>query len=228
MMAALPEATRVFSDRCYDNEGLAELVHLLRTRDTCVLDVGAGAGANAKRLRALGKDVYAVTASQGELERLRHVTRSVKLLDIEREVPDFECGSFDAIVCSHILEHLRDPGAVLIRLSDLLKPDGRIYIALPNIAFYKQRLDALRGRFHYSDGGLLDETHLRFYTFWTARRLLERSGFRVVYHGAVGWVPLGPLRRLLGRSTSVDRLGTRWFPNLFGWHILLVGEKDAC
>lgn len=88
--------------------------------------------------------------------------------------------SFDVITFGDVLEHLRDPLIVLRRAVTKLKPAGFIVTSLPNIAHGDVRLSLLRGAFRYSDTGLLDRTHVRFFTLETVRELLAEAGLVVV------------------------------------------------
>ncbi len=220
-------ASRVYRDRVYFTDGLPELVSLIRPEEKRILDVGAGNGANARLMVTRGKEVHALTLSEREAALLRSVCHSVRILDLETESArdSFPPNSFDAIVCSHVLEHLRQPERCLRWLSTVLRQGGRIYVALPNIAFYRQRVEFAAGRFEYTEWGLLDRTHLRFYTYRSGRCLVADAGYSIVMQQAIGSVPLWPLRGILGHNTWLDRWGCRLAPNLFGWHILVVGEK---
>jgi predicted TPR repeat methyltransferase len=87
--------------------------------------------------------------------------------------------AFDVIVCADVLEHLPRPEELLPTIRGWLTPDGLLLVSLPNIANITSRLSLLAGRFAYADRGILDRTHLRFYTRKTGRRLLEEGGFRI-------------------------------------------------
>ena len=89
-------------------------------------------------------------------------------------------GPFDAVVATDVLEHLRDPSRILDLLSRYLVDDGILVVSLPNVAHVDARLALLSGHFRMTDVGLLDNTHLRFFTRESARDLLERNGFEIV------------------------------------------------
>src|SRR5205823_7166679 len=93
-------------------------------------------------------------------------------------VPPLE-GGFDAIVCADVLEHLRDPAAALAAVRHALAPDGEVVISIPNVAHLWVRLSLLAGRFDYAERGILDRTHLRFFTRRTLLALLARAGLAV-------------------------------------------------
>ncbi|PYT05283.1 MAG: glycosyltransferase/methyltransferase, partial [Acidobacteria bacterium] len=107
---------------------------------------------------------------------------------------------YDAIIFGDVLEHLHNPGVVLEKLSRLLKPGGKILLSLPNIANIWIRISLLMGRFNYSRLGILDETHLRFFTLKTAKQLATDSGLDVI---STGVTPI-PLPLILP-STSQGR-----------------------
>jgi predicted TPR repeat methyltransferase len=86
---------------------------------------------------------------------------------------------FDVVVCADVLEHLASPEALLARIHAWLHPDGVLLVSLPNVANVSIRLSLLIGRFRYADRGILDRSHLSFYTRSSSRQLLENSGFRI-------------------------------------------------
>jgi len=86
---------------------------------------------------------------------------------------------FDAVVCADVLEHLESPERMLAKIRGWLRADGILLASIPNIANVSIRLALLFGHFRYTDRGILDRSHLSFYTLSSARRLLEESGFRV-------------------------------------------------
>ena len=87
---------------------------------------------------------------------------------------------FDFILLADVLEHLPDPLTVLRFYVRFLAPGGRVVISLPNIACWDRRLALMLGRFDYADAGIMDRTHLRFFTFRTARILLQEAGMTVL------------------------------------------------
>jgi SAM-dependent methyltransferase len=217
-------SSKMYEGRTYCAAGNAELIDLVCPSSSGVfLDVGCGGGGTAKALRLRYKHAYLVglTISKAEYQIAKEYFDEVHIADIQHGA--FEPHRrFDGIIFSHVLEHLVNPVDVLSLVRNWLTPEGFVYIALPNIAFYRQRLSSLLGHFDYTDGGLMDRTHLRFYTYDTARVLLESAGFCPEARGATGIVPAGPIRRLVpGLCRRVDKQGTRLFPNLFGWQILV-------
>ena len=137
-------------------------------------------------------------------------------------------GEYDILLLAAVLEHLAHPEITLQYLRQRLKPAGRAIISLPNVAHFSVRWNLLRGRFEYEDYGIMDKTHLHFYTLKTARELLENCGFRVeqVRWSHLGVGKLNTLLRWLPRGRYRIR---QWlvthFPELFGFEFIFVGRK---
>lgn len=213
--------------RCYHNEGNAALLELIPARPGLrVLDCGCGAGDNARRLAARGCSVTGITISPVELELASSFCQRVCLGDLNQGLPEMVGTGYDIVVMSHVLEHLANPSTLLRDAKKALREGGMVAVALPNVAFYPLRCRLLLGRFEYTETGVLDSTHLRFYTFDSGKRLLEASGYRVLVARASGNFPLWRLRAMMpGRL--VDRInGTavRLFPNLFGVQSLYLAH----
>jgi SAM-dependent methyltransferase len=221
----MSEAAEVYRSRVYENEGIKPLVALIDPAHVRVIDVGCGAGANMRLLAAAGRDVVGVTLSEEEARAVRAGGFSCHVCDVEREDLPVEAASVDALVFSHVLEHMAWPAVVLRRHLRVLRPGGGVYVVLPNPVQLRQRWEFVRGRFRYTEIGLMDRTHLRFFDFQAARELLESVGLTVVHHAAVGYVPLGPLRRALGSvAPRLDAAASRRWPGLFGYHLLVAGR----
>lgn len=192
-----------------------------------LLDVGCGGGAfgAAVKARLASCAVTGVTYSEAEARLASQSLDHVAVADLNQFDPT-PLGQFDCIVCSHVLEHLLQPQQVLSRLRACLNPGGHLVVALPNALFWKQRLQFLRGHFRYTDGGLMDRTHLRFFDWDTAEQLVREAGFVAVSRHADGGLPLS---RLLGPvlGPAIDRWALARFPGLFGFQFVLSCEAVA-
>lgn len=143
-----------------------------------VLDVGSGEGALALELTQRGNTVVCLEIDPARAAIARSRGLEVHEINIEREGIE-KLGAFDVVLCGDVIEHLLDPAAALQRLKASLAPGGRLLVSIPNIAFYAIRARLLLGQFKYTDAGILDRTHLHFYTHATSRRLLEDAGLRI-------------------------------------------------
>jgi SAM-dependent methyltransferase len=145
--------------------------------------------------------------------------------DLELGLPPEVSGEFDLVVFSHSLEHIRNPGRILQDIRKVLAGGGRVVVALPNVLYWKCRLQFVLGRFEYEESGLMDSTHVHFYTFQSGKRLLETNGFQLIESTVEGSFPLRPLRRILPNAAhSIDRLACKLWPGCYGYQLLYVAQ----
>jgi len=143
-----------------------------------VLDVGCASGYLARILVDRGCTVSGVEIDAEAAEHARPILDRLVVGDLERIdlTQEFEPSSFDVILFGDILEHLRDPLSPLAQAKKLLAPGGYVVISIPNIGHGAVRLALLEGKWNYGPLGLLDETHLRFFTRENLNELLYRAG----------------------------------------------------
>lgn len=195
-----------------------------------LLDVGAADGllsrhftARGWRVTGLESDPRAAAAGSAHCERMI-------VVDLNRERPALDT-RFDAIVCGDVLEHLADPAAVLAWLADRLVPSGRLAVSVPNVAHLWVRLLLLAGRFDYTERGILDRTHLRFFTSRSLRALVVGAGLRVVRSTATP-VPLPQVVPARWQSRAFEAVhaasaaAARALPRLLGYQLLVLAERE--
>lgn len=147
-----------------------------------VLELGCGSGAVTEKLAARGCAVWAIDIDPAGIERATIHAEHASVADLDVD----ELGSivgdavFDRIVMGDVIEHLRSPGRLLAELTTLVADGGRLIASVPNVAHADLRLLHLQGQWPYQPLGLLDETHVRFYTPETIRELIESAGWQVV------------------------------------------------
>ena len=144
-----------------------------------ILDVGTATGYLGTQLRSRGNYVAGIESRKEWAETAGHHYDSFQLADIEEyDFPSRQ--EFDYILFADVLEHLRDPVAVLRRSIPALKGSGKILISVPNVAHLIVRLSLLAGRFDYRDRGILDKTHLRFFTLRSLKKMMQEVACKVI------------------------------------------------
>lgn len=185
-----------------------------------LLDLGCGSGALGRRIKEqIGCEVIGVTNSEPEASLATEHLDRVLVRDLNGFDPR-EAGEFDCVIGSHVLEHLSHPEQLLKLLQKSLTSEGRLIIALPNVLYWQQRLEFLRGRFKYTDGGLMDRTHYRFFDWLTAQALLVDNGYQVEEAQACGAFPLSRYLSRWGRG--LDSVALKTCPGLFGHQFIFV------
>lgn len=207
---------------------LLELIRRHRPRGGTLLDLGAAGGELGSALREHFDRTIGFEYNVDCVGELAGRFDQVVIADLERvkQLPQ----AVSAIVLADVLEHLRSPASALRLVREALAEEGHAFISVPNIANITVRLGLLFGIFEYRDRGILDYTHLRFYTMRTIRREIENAGFRIeeIRGSSV------PIRLIIGRYTPelLLRVGermltwlTRLWRGLFAYQVILVAVK---
>lgn len=240
------------------NEGILRRLPAGAEADASVLDVGCGSGALAEAIQKKGYQVWGIELNEqaAEAARARGVHRVIQgdITSLASVRPALGDMRFDYLVFSDVLEHLYDPFTILTEYASLLKPGGRVLVSVPNALVWSNRLAFLLGRFEYADTGVMDRTHIRFFTVRSAKRLVAAGGFHV---RKVDFTPFGvrallPLIKRLWVRQSPQEGGSRrqlidsplyrfyqrfvgpveyalmfWWKSLFAFRIIIEGEKTS-
>ena len=165
----------------YAPTGLLELIEQPPQR---VLDLGCFCGGSGRFLKqrfpgceVIGVEMLAKAAALAAEVYDRVHVGTLEQLDFEQA--GLAPHSFDVIVAADVLEHMFNPWQTLQRLRPLLAPGGTLYVSLPNVRNLKLLSDLAKGHFDYAGAGILDVTHVRFFTRATAVQMLEQTGFQV-------------------------------------------------
>jgi SAM-dependent methyltransferase len=161
----------------YEDVNLGLLRLWGRRTGKSILDVGCGYATTSERLRRLGNRVTGIESSGQAVEVAKSRLDRVIEADLQQAAVN---ENFDCIIFADVLEHLPWPAAVLERYLQFLAPGGSVIVSLPNVGLWSMRLSLLAGRFNYADTGVLDRTHLRFFTRRTACALIEGAGLSIV------------------------------------------------
>ena len=218
--AGLPLAialdTYVHSFAAYHAQARPEVVAMIPVTASRILDVGCGTGALGGRLKAeRSVEVIGVEMDPVAAEAAGRVLDRVHPGDIETLALPYVEGSFDGIILADILEHLRDPWGLLARLSPLLSSEGRLIASLPNVRHWSVVRGLLEGDWTYLPAGILDRTHLRFFTRRSGQSLIESAGLCVIRTESIRSAGPPDLAALveacrglsLDTSTLVDEVG---------------------
>lgn len=209
----------------FGNGALLRMVEQHLPDDGVVLDVGCASGG---LLAALGERAgrrEGIEVDHAAAARAEQFADAVHVGSIEDL--DLPADTFDVVVLGDVLEHLVDPAAALARIRPLLRAGGCVVVSLPNVGHWSVRWGLLRGRWEYRPTGILDDTHLRFFTWESGSQLLTSSGYSLVQRRPIVPSLSAHLDRRL--PSVVDRgwraVGWRR-PGLFAYQQLLVARPE--
>ena len=186
--------------------------------NSLVLDFGCATGFIGEYLIKNKKcRVFGIEEGKEEAEIASKKLNGVIFSNIDdknvfNKIRKLNTGKFDVILAMSLVEHLKDLKSFFNLVERLLKKDGYLIITVPNIAHWSMRLKLLQGNFDYTKYGILDETHLHFFTIKTLKNLLENNDFEM---GNLNIDAEG------GGCPRVSLFLSRFFPNLFAYQILV-------
>ena len=156
-----------------------DLIELIPQKARRILDVGCNIGETGRLLKERGfEEIFGIEINPLAAQEAKPYYKQVIVADVERGVLPFVNRFFDCILYGDVLEHLVDPWKVLRLHKEILADDGVIICSIPNIRFYRV-LKALifKGRWDYMPLGILDRTHLRFFTIKTIQDMFQETGY---------------------------------------------------
>jgi glycosyltransferase involved in cell wall biosynthesis len=189
-----------------------------------ILDVGCSDGALGADLQALGHRVTGVDID--EIDGVRKNVATFVRADLDQGIPDDVGDAFETILAADVLEHVRNPGSLLAAIRERVADGGSVIVSIPNFAHWYPRFRVLTGSFDYDRRGILDRTHLRFFTQHSFERLAGAHGLRIRRRQCVG-LPIEVFHRVgseapatgrLGRVVkALDKIACSIHPNLFAY-----------
>jgi len=206
----------------YYGHARTEIAALFPERAGRVLEVGCGRGATLAWLNQSGccQHTTGIELFSHAAEAARAVVDRVEAGDAEKLLGAVAReGLFDVVLCLDVLEHLHDPWAFVELIPALLAPRGVLIVSVPNVRHWRVSADLLfRGRWRYADAGVLDRTHLRFFTREGARELVAEPRLKLVACEASR-----PPRASVGGLANLATLGL--MKDLFAVQFLLAAHK---
>ncbi|MEA3305807.1 MAG: class I SAM-dependent methyltransferase [Candidatus Omnitrophota bacterium] len=167
------------NSKYYENDR-KDIIALLPNEVKRVLNVGCGFGLMGKRLgEERGIEVVGIENQEEAAGIARANINKLIVGDVENLKLPFEKGYFDCLIYGEILEHLKDPWKVLNKHTYYLKKDGWCIASIPNIAHYSIIKGLLSNKWEYKPSGILDKTHLRFFTIEGIRKMFKDAGYTI-------------------------------------------------
>jgi glycosyltransferase involved in cell wall biosynthesis/ubiquinone/menaquinone biosynthesis C-methylase UbiE len=217
-------ATPEYDLKIGDGTSHQGVVRWLERREPCrVLDLGCADGRLAELLRACGHEVTGVDIrkSEGVGERLDAFFEA----DLDKGIPAEVGDGYDVVLAADVLEHVRDPLALLEDARRVLSARGSVIASVPNFGHWYPRARVALGRFDYDRRGILDEGHVRFFTRRSIQHLFRRAGFEIRRNKTIG-LPIEALNRGGDDNTvpaalgQLEHLAVEAWPTLFAFQFL--------
>jgi len=160
----------------------AEMLEFVPQNVESILEIGCGAGAFGALVKQHRNCKYTgVELTDNASEKASKLLDRVIVANIENSTLPFQPGAFDCLILNDILEHLIDPWKILKELTLYLKPGGYVVISVPNVRFSEVIKDLVfRKKWEYREQGVLDQTHLRFFTESSLRELCFSAALEVI------------------------------------------------
>jgi 2-polyprenyl-3-methyl-5-hydroxy-6-metoxy-1,4-benzoquinol methylase len=176
-----------------------EMLRYIPITRTCVLDVGCAAGTFGAKLKARSRaEVWGIELDPRSAAEAAQVLDKVIPKDALSALADLPEGYFDCVVFNDVLEHLADPYKLLEQIKRHLTPDGMVVASIPNVRYVGVVWDLIaRGNWDYQDWGVLDRTHLRFFTLHSIYKMFVGLGYDVERIDGINATKVGNLANKL-------------------------------
>lgn len=164
------------------NKTFLNVLEKLNINNKNILSLGCGSAALESLLEnKYGCKVIGIDLEEAAIKKAKNRISEAFVLNLEQDdlIKILANKRFDLILCADILEHLRNPDKIFEECKHLLNKDGLIVISIPNIANWSVRLNLLVGKFEYADAGLLDKTHVHFYTLKNLKELMKKNNYEI-------------------------------------------------
>jgi 2-polyprenyl-3-methyl-5-hydroxy-6-metoxy-1,4-benzoquinol methylase len=211
----LSQTKRYFDTKSGYGVSKARMERIIRhsgdVRGKFILDIGCGAGAVGARLKQEGECiVHGCDISTDAIALSEQVLDKAFVFDLsENELVEYTNQSYDVVVATELIEHLFKPDVLLSQVASVIKDDGIFIVTTPNFLVWSNRIRMLFGQFKYTKTGLLDESHVHFFTYSTLHHLLKEHSFTVVQEDNV-------------YHPKIPRFISMSFPKLFVFQMVFI------
>lgn len=182
-----------------------------------ILEIGCGSGETGRVALQTGKadfyfgiEINDESASQASSKISEVLCANVEEIDIS-SVPD----NFDVLIMSEVLEHLVDPWSTLLKVTSRMKNGSSVYASSPNLCHYRNVISLIKGKFEYTDLGVMDRTHLRWFTPDSFSQMFSDVGYKSTY--------VGPVTKMRAKAKLMDAIFLKKMTHLWFGQIMYRG-----
>ena len=203
----------------------------LSKKNLKILDVGCSKGFIAQSLQHYNFEFYGIEYNKEDAKEAKKYYKEIKILDLDREKPNYSRNSFDIIVMADIIEHLKDSLGIVKYFTKFLKKDGIMAISTANVANIYVRLKLLAGNFDYQERGIMDKTHLRFFTLKAFRKLAKEAKLKIIKEDFTP-IPLPMVHekfqegKILNLLHKLNYRAMKLTPKLLSFQLILYCRKN--
>ena len=196
-----------------------------------VLDVGCSKGFIAKSLKGNNFEFYGIEYNKEDAKEAKKYYKEIKIADLDKQKPDYSNNSFDIVIMADIIEHLKDSSGTVKYFAKFLKKDGLMVISTANVANIYVRLKLLMGNFDYEERGIMDKTHLRFFTLKTFKKLAKEANLNIIKEDFTP-IPLPMVHksfregRMLNPIHKLNYAAIKIMPRLLSFQLILYCRKN--
>jgi predicted TPR repeat methyltransferase len=196
----------------------SDLLKLIPANCTKILDVGCGEGLLGAKLKEFRNDIDLYGVEMFDLAAEKAEGRYTKIFrgDVEKiDISNYK-NYFDCIIYGDVLEHLIDPWQLLKKHRESLNDCGFVIASIPNVQYYKIIFDLIMGKWTYQNQGIMDQTHLRFFTKESIKNMYSFAGYDIlnISGNLCGW-----------KTTFINKITLGFFERFFIVQYLVVAQK---
>jgi len=172
----------------YFHNQRTEMLKFIPENATKILEVGCGAGQFCTLLKREDREIWGVEMNAEAAQKANDICTFVLVGDFDTVFKQLPENHFDCVIFNDVLEHMYSPWDTIRLVKSLLSADGVLVTSIPNFRYISNLITEVlfHGEFEYKpEGGILDDTHIRFFTTKSIRRMFREEGYEVVVHEGI-------------------------------------------